>query len=105
MKYRLLLTRAAAREIEARFDWLLHRSPTAAGKWKRRIESATIKLVADPHRYPEAPEAQNVGFDLRQMIVGPKRSSARILFIIEKDIVTVLRVRHGFQDLLGPDEL
>jgi plasmid stabilization system protein ParE len=60
-------------------------------------------LEEDPERWPEAPEAEwHEG--LRQLLHGKRRHLHRILFEIRGQLVVVLRVRHGAQDFLGPED-
>ncbi len=105
MIYRVELTRKAMREIEANYEWLAERAPFTAQRWKENLQVAILQLARDPHKHPEAPEAERVGFDLRQMVVGRIKTGYRVLFEIVGDTVHVLRVRHVRQDDLEPDNI
>jgi plasmid stabilization system protein ParE len=98
--YVVRVTPLAWQEIEVSYRWLVERSQTAADRWKGKMEAAIFSLAEAPHRHPEAVEAEKVGFDLRQMLVGRRNATFRILFEIVGNTVRVLRVRHNKQDLL-----
>jgi plasmid stabilization system protein ParE len=66
---------------------------------------AIDSLADDPIRYPLAPEADEYGGELRQLLVGKRRSVYRVLFVIHAGSVYIFRVRHHAQDLLRPGEL
>jgi plasmid stabilization system protein ParE len=104
MSLYVVLARRAAREIEEHYDWLARRSQAAADRWRDSLLEAIDTLAETPERCPEAPEAEwHEG--LRQLLHGKRRQVHRILFEVRGETVVVLRVRHGAQDFLGPEEL
>jgi len=105
MTFRVEITRRAAREIEAQYEWLAERSPVSAERWRDSLLAAVGSLEENPERCPEAPEAEWYGPALRQLLHGKRRYVHRILFEIRGNVVIVLRVRHSAQDLLGPGHL
>lgn len=64
------------------------------------MTAAIESLENFPFRCPLAPESDRFGAEIRHLIFG----KYRILFIIEDEIVYVLRVRHQAQDMLKPDD-
>jgi plasmid stabilization system protein ParE len=105
MSFRVEISRRAARDIQEKYDWLAARSEAAADRWREAFQEAIGHLKESPERYPEAPEAEWYGSELRQLTYGGKRQEHRVLFEIRGEVVYVARVRHAAQDLLGPDEL
>lgn len=104
MSFRIELSRKAARDIAAHYDWLAARSATAADRWRSSLLTAVSSLTDNPERCPEAPEAEwHAG--LRQLDHGKRRSVFRIIFKILGNRVYIARVRHAAQDLLGPDDV
>jgi toxin ParE1/3/4 len=75
-------------------------SPERATLWYFDIMKAIESLSASPARCPFAPERATFGLEIRHLLF----EKYRILFIIEDESVYVLRVRHGAQDALRPDE-
>jgi plasmid stabilization system protein ParE len=103
MSFHVAIARKAAREIEEQYNWLAQRSETAANRWRNSLLEAIDTLEDNPERCPEAPEAEwHEG--LRQLLHGKRRQVHRILFEIREQTVVVLRIRHGAQDFIGPDE-
>lgn len=106
MPYRVVLHERVKAEIRREGIYLSERSKAAEGKWRSRILLAVKHLEQHPERYPQAYEAANLGFDLREYQIGNKRGSIyRILFIIGDGIVDVLWLRHAAQDWLDKDDL
>jgi plasmid stabilization system protein ParE len=105
MTLRIQFTRKAAIDIAQNYAWTADQvSETAARRWRDGLESAIRKLTTSAWRCPEAPEAEWLGSDIRQLLHGRRKSVFRILFRIHGDTVEILRVRHARQDLLGPDD-
>lgn len=78
----------------------------AAIRWRNGFLMDVIgALEADPHRYPQADEAGELGVDLRELLHGRRRQVFRVLFTIDGETVNVLRVRHSTQDRLQPGDL
>jgi plasmid stabilization system protein ParE len=103
MSFRVVIARRAAREIEEQFNWIAERSKAAADRWRISLLDAIDTLEESPERCPEAPEAESFA-GLRQFLHGKRRSTRRILFEIRGQTVVILRVRHGAQDILGPED-
>ena len=79
--------------------------PDSARRWLTSLEAAITSLANTPERYPEADEAAELGVDLRFKMHGRRPHIFRILFTIDRTIVTIHRVRHAAQDRLTEDDL
>jgi plasmid stabilization system protein ParE len=103
MTLQVVIARRAAREIEEQYNWLAERSKAAADCWRDSLLEAINALEDRPERYPAAPEAEwREG--IRELLHGRRRRVNRVLFEILGQTVVVLRVRHGAQDFLNPEE-
>lgn len=105
MAFQVRLTRRAEADILAAEVWLSDVGPSAVARWRSRLFRAIEALEEDPHRYPAAEEAADLGVDLRETLFGRRRQSYRLLFTVEGEDVTILRVRHAARDRLEPDDL
>jgi plasmid stabilization system protein ParE len=96
MAFRVELTRQAETDANAILEWLIEHEAGAAGlRWFRKLNDAIASLSEFPQRCELAPENASVPFELRQMLYGRKPHIYRLLFTVEKDVVYVLRIRHG----------
>ena len=105
MVYSVRFTALALAEIDSHLAWLSTQSSAAAARWHQRLLEAIQSLETNPERCSLAPENDWYSGELRQLLYGKKRGVYRILFEVRGDIVYVLRVRHGAQDLLEPGDL
>ncbi len=107
MAFDVVFQRRADAEVRGNAAWLeATQGFRAAGRWRAGFVSAVIAaLEADPHRYPEADEAADLGVELRELLHGRGRQVYRVLFTIDGNTVNVLRVRHATQDRLQPDDI
>ena len=106
MTFRVKLARKAALDIAKSYTWLVeNRSDFDAERWCAGLETAIRELRTKAKSCPEAPEAEWLGVDIRQLLIGRRRNVYRILFRIHGDAIEVLRVRHARQDYLGTDDL
>jgi plasmid stabilization system protein ParE len=103
--FQVEITRTAAREIEKRFKRITEQTRNSAEKWRAGLIEAIELLGSNAGMYPQAPEGEWYGEGLREFYYGKRRNTYRILFEIRGDVVYILRVRHGRQDLLNPEEL
>jgi plasmid stabilization system protein ParE len=102
---RVEITRVAASEVGRRYDDMAVRSVRAARRWRDGLLAAVEALAESPERCPQAPEVEWYGDGLRELYYGKRRNTYRILFVVRGGVVYILRVRHGRQDFLGPDDL
>jgi plasmid stabilization system protein ParE len=101
MTYRIEIMPPALRELDDAFNWIARRSPKRAETWQARAMRAIQSLVEFPRRCPLAPENEDFGVEVRQLLYG----DYRIVFTIEDDTVRILHVRHGARSPIAPDEL
>lgn len=100
MSYQIILEEEAEQDIEAATAWMAQYSPEKATQWYFDIQEAIDSLQTFPFRCPLARESEMFGAEIRHLIFG----KYRILFTVIDETVYVLRVRHGAQDILRPDE-
>ena len=82
------------------YFWISEQSEGAALRWYEGLMKAFRSLEKNPLRCPLAPESAFFEEEIRQLIYG----KYRILFTVEGETVFVLRVRHGAQQYLKPEE-
>jgi plasmid stabilization system protein ParE len=100
MSYQVVIEDEAEQEMKEAAQWIAQFAPETAAQWYFDMATAIETLQDSPARCPLAPESRTFGEDIRHLIVG----KYRILFLIDDEIVKVLRVRHGRQNTLRPDE-
>ena len=105
MPHSVHITARALREIDKALKWLAERSHGAAVRWHEQLLEAIRSLEQNPERCGLAPESDWYPGQLRQLLHGKRRGIYRILFEVRGDAVHILRVRHGVQALLEPDDL
>jgi plasmid stabilization system protein ParE len=98
--YRVEPTDKALVDAGEAYFWISEQSEGAALRWYEGLMKAFRSLEKNPLRCPLAPESAVFEEEIRQLIFG----KYRILFTVEKETVFVLRVRHGAQDYLKPEE-
>jgi toxin ParE1/3/4 len=93
-KYNVVLHPDAAADIDSAFQWGCRTwGEENARVWIRELRKATrYRLTSMPLSCPQAPESEELGMTVRQLIVG----RYRILFIIEKRTVTILHVKGSY---------
>lgn len=107
MKYRVVVTGPAKRDIRESVSWWRsNRSTAQAERWYEKIIPAIATLTENPHRCPISPETDLLPSGLRQLHFGLRRKvTHRIVFTVVGSEVRVLRVRHVAQQDLDPDDL
>ena len=104
MRYRVIIEHPAWQDIDEAFDWLRKRVPEHAVRWFNSIEAAIPGLASRPERCPVAPESEELGREIRQLLHGRHSGRYRVLFEIRRNIVHVLHVRHAARRRLGEEE-
>jgi len=99
------ITPKALAEIDSTFAFISRISASAAERWYQRLRESIAPLQSLPTRCPLAPESEWYDGELRQLLQGKRPHVYRILFEIRGSKVSILRVRHGRQELLKSDEL
>ena len=90
-KYRVLIHPEAEIDITSCYQWGLENWGAEAAKaWAIELRKAiSTRLTSLPLACPVAPESDELGITVRQLIF----QRYRVLFIVEKRTVTVLHVR------------
>jgi plasmid stabilization system protein ParE len=101
VRYRVEITGPAEKNIEESHDWLQAESPAAAVRWIDGLRGAIESLTNFPRRCPLAPESADHAEEIRQPLYG----RYRILFVIRKQRVFVLHLRHSSRDRAGVEDL
>lgn len=93
MTYTVILTQNARREMDISYDWGCDKwGKTQAKKWYRGLMQAVLGLEHFPESQPLAPESEETGILLRQLIYG----RYRILFTVEQNMVLILYCRGAY---------
>lgn len=90
-RHHVRTTRASEADIVEARDHIASDSPRAALTWVEEISRAIESLDRFPHRGAVIPEAEDLGRELRHLILG----QYRLIYRIEGSTVWVLRVIHG----------
>jgi plasmid stabilization system protein ParE len=105
--YRIEISPSALNDAEAAFLRLKKDSPSYADEWFDGFLEAIDSLEKFPNRCPLAPESEELGIEIRQLLYG----KYRIIFLVElknsnpDSTVQILRVRHQAQERLKPPDL
>ena len=107
MAFLVVFQRRADADVRNQVAWLEStQGLRAADRWLTGFLAAVLtSLEDDPHRYPQADEATELGVNLRELLYGRRRQVHRVLFTIDGETVDVLRVRHATQDQLQPGDI
>jgi len=96
----------ATADIRRNVGWMVrHVSAASAANWHDSIHATIQTLANNPERCPQADEAADLGFDLRELLSGRRRHVFRILFTIDGNTVNILYVRHAAQDRLTENDI
>ena len=95
-KYKVVLHPDAAVDIDSSFQWGCRTwGEENARVWIRELRKVMrSRLTTMPLSCPRAPESEELGVTVRQLIVG----RYRILFIVEKITVEILHVKGSYVD-------
>ena len=106
MSFVVRLSRKAQADVDVALAWIANqRSQQQAEGWYRRLLLAFDLLGTSPDRQPISGDSVELGVELREMTFGRRRFMYRIFFRIREADVYVVRIRHGRQDRLRPDDL
>jgi plasmid stabilization system protein ParE len=106
MKYRVHITAKAEEDAEGVLAWFHENQATAAGaRWFAGIMAAIDTLESHPMRCRIAPESEDIGVEIRQLLFGKRRGVYRVYFLIKGQTVYILRIRHGAMDRLKQEDL
>jgi plasmid stabilization system protein ParE len=106
MTHEVRFTREAAACIRDIRDWLAERSPNGALRWLDALESACGRVAEGPDSFALAPESDEFGEPLRQILFKTRRGRTyRALFIVRERIVHVVSVRGAGQAPIDPSHV
>ncbi len=101
MTFQVEISPSALADAEESFLWIQQESSAKADEWYNGLVEAILSLENFPNRCPLAPESEDIGREIRQLIY----KKHRILFGVTDDVVQVFRIRHTAQDRLLQDDL
>jgi toxin ParE1/3/4 len=104
MKYKLIIQPPALTDLDEAYRWIAEQSPGNATQWFNRFLDALSTLEHTPNRCGVAPESEQIGREIRQLLYGRRGGVYRALFIVEKCEVHVLHIRHAARDTMTPGE-
>ncbi len=111
MAYQIEISPTAIKDVDRVFEWIKERSQSVdvAAKWLDECYEVILTLEEFPDRCSRAPESEQIGMDIRQLLYGRKRSY-RILFTIEfqglpnEGLVHIHRIMRSAQERLRYEE-
>ncbi len=95
MKYTVLVSAAAAQELEEAYGWLAEQTASHSAKWYNGLLDAILSLEEMSARFPLSPHRRPDDQETRVLIHGSRRHAYLIHFVIRGDTVTVLHIRNG----------
>jgi plasmid stabilization system protein ParE len=106
MAFRVEILPVALLDAEDAYLWWRENVPRRADAWWNGLYEAIFSLEEFPYRCALAPESEELGMDVRQLLYGKGPSTYRIYFrIVGDDLVRVLHIHHGARDRLTLDEI
>ena len=106
MSFAVHIASRAWSDADAIFAWIAARSPAGASRWYAAFLSAARELASNPDRYGLAPESEVVGRPIRQQFFKTRRGRVyRLLFVVQHDEVTILRIRGPGQPPVSANEI
>ncbi len=105
MKYRVILSPRAVRDLDVAYLWASRHAPETAARWLNRFHAALRTLSTNPQRCGVAIESELVDREVCQFLFGKRRSVWRALFTVRADEVRVLHIRRASMDTATVDDL
>lgn len=106
MSYRVVLTAKAEEDIASVLEWFRdQRATEAGGRWLVLLKSKLDVLATHPERCNRAAESDEIGEDIRELILGRGPFKHRILFRCTQKTVYFLRLWHSSRDAITPSEV
>ena len=112
MAYRVKVSRSAKADADKAYEWMKQQySEAQATKWFNGMVDAVNSLQDFPHRCPFAPESEELGVELRQLLYGKRSATYRIVFTIVTDAATgeemvwVYCIWHGMREKIKASDL
>jgi plasmid stabilization system protein ParE len=104
MTYRIVLTRRAKKDLNEAYLWCAERAPDTAIGWYNGLIDALHSLANNPELCSLAAEAKTLSMNIRQLLYG-RRRNYRILFVLRKQSVVILHVRHAARHEAAHEDL
>ncbi|MBN1393897.1 MAG: type II toxin-antitoxin system RelE/ParE family toxin [Pirellulales bacterium] len=104
MKFKLIIQPSALADLDEAYLWIARRSPENAARWFNRFVEALQTLVLFPNRCIVAPESEQIGREIRQLLYGRRGGRYRALFVVHGREVHVLHIRHAARTTMKPEE-
>jgi plasmid stabilization system protein ParE len=104
MKYKIIIQPSALADLDEAYRWIAERSPENAVRWFNRFLEVMFTLERSPARCGVAPESAQIGREIHQLLYGRRGGVYRALFVIEKDEVHVVHIRHAARNTMTPEE-
>ena len=102
MKYRVRLTDKAERDVVDVLAWFREQSAVeAGGRWFAQLMAHIDKLETMPERCGLAAESEGLDREIRELHLGRRRATYRLLFEIRGQVVYILRVWHSARDAVS----
>jgi len=100
-RYTVIIEDSAKLDVQDSYNWGCRVwGVERAHKWARELRGAILtKLALTPLGFPVAPDSNEFGEEVRQMIVG----RYRVLFCVRSRRVHVLHIRGAYIGTLEPD--
>ena len=74
MTFEVIFKSKARRDMSKEAGYQYHeRGVRAELRWVSDMDRVESLLAADPHRYPQAVEAEDLNLDLRELVIGGRR--------------------------------
>lgn len=106
MAYRVLLTAKAEGDVAIVLAWFRDQQATAAGgRWLAGLQARIDTLATNAERCNVAPESEEIGEEIRELIYGKGRFKHRLMFCIVDRTVHILRVWHSSRDAITRDDM
>jgi plasmid stabilization system protein ParE len=105
MTYKVRLQPLAENDLEDAYLWAAKSAPETAGLWLARFQAALLTLAEQPERSGFAPEHKKLKRELRQLLFGRKPNVFRAVFLIDGNVVRIIRIRRGSRRQLTRKEL
>jgi len=103
--HRVEFARKATRDIFAIEKWILPLRQHVVARWQLQLSRAVRELRDHPGRFAEARETEKFGLDLRELLFGNRPHLYRVLFKIDGNTVSVLRILYATHGELHEEDL
>lgn len=95
MKYNVVLQQLALADLREAYQWAARSAPFTAARWLDRFQAALQTLDHDPGRCGLARENGRVNPEIREYLFGKRPYVFRAIFVIDDDVVRILRIRRA----------